>query len=161
MEKRECTRLIAAICAIISTLPTDQLSGHLNTLAGSRVEQLEQLAQQQVLFTTCSLCPVLYRIVDAQNVYFVSQPSPVSHPLVDLEVSLIGTLCHFVNPKSLQNEEQHVVNTLVVNGNITFSVDVANHDMLRVWPSLKILVLQWCQDEITVDVSQNEELIVH
>ena len=26
--------------------------------------------------------------------------------------------------------------------------------MLRVWPSLKTLVLQWCQDEIIVDVSQ-------
>ena len=48
LQKRECTRLIAAICSIICTLPLEQLSDHLNTLAGSRVERLEQLAQQQV-----------------------------------------------------------------------------------------------------------------
>ncbi|XP_065904162.1 importin-13-like [Dysidea avara] len=108
LEKRECTRLIAAICTIISTLPTEQLSEHLNTLAGSRIERLEQLAQQQ--------------------------PTPVNHPIVDLEVSLIGTLCHFVNP-SLQDKEQHPMLPI----------------MLRVWPSLKSLMLQWCQDEIIVD----------
>ena len=48
LQKRECTRLIAAICSIICTLPSEQLSDHLNTLAGSRVERLEQLARQQV-----------------------------------------------------------------------------------------------------------------
>ena len=51
LQKRECTRLIAAICSIICTLPSEQLSEHLNSLAGSRVERLEQLAQQQVLQT--------------------------------------------------------------------------------------------------------------
>ena len=82
LESRDCVRLVAAIGSVLSAMPLKELLGPLESLIGSRVRSLQELAAQEA--------------------------REARKPLVERELAVLSALCHHIYP-TLQSGEQHPV----------------------------------------------------